>query len=35
MSETIVALDAVTKDYGQGDVIVRALRGESLSVTPG
>ena len=35
MSETIVALDSVTKDYGQGAVIVHALRGVSLSIAPG
>ena len=35
MSDTIVALDAVTKDYGQGDVVVHALRGVTLNIAAG
>jgi putative ABC transport system ATP-binding protein len=33
--EAIVQLEGVTKDYGQGDVIVHALRGVSLTIQKG
>ncbi len=33
--ETIVKLQNITKDYGQGDVIVHALRGVDLSIKSG
>ncbi|MBN2493703.1 MAG: ABC transporter ATP-binding protein [Deltaproteobacteria bacterium] len=35
MGDSIVWLRAVTKDYGQGDVVVRALRGIDLTLDRG
>ncbi|MGY1720202.1 ABC transporter ATP-binding protein [Blastococcus sp. SYSU DS0552] len=35
MSEAVLRLSGVTRDHGQGDVVVQALRGVDLAVHPG